>query len=52
MSQSLYLVPNFKTKLNLLVYYLKRQEAVGKTAVFVSTRLNAEKVYNHLQAKS
>jgi len=48
-SQSLYLIPNFKTKLNLLTLLLKDSEPTIKTAVFVSTRLNAEKVYSHLK---
>jgi ATP-dependent RNA helicase RhlE len=48
-SQSYYLVPNFKTKLNLLTLLLKDTEPGIKTAVFVSTRLNAEKVYSHLK---
>jgi ATP-dependent RNA helicase RhlE len=47
--QELYLVPNFKTKLNLLALLLKDTDPDAKTAVFVSTRLNAEKVYNHLR---
>lgn len=47
--QSLYLVPNFKTKLNLLALLLKDTEPEVKTTVFVSTRLNAEKVFNHLK---
>ncbi|HTD42049.1 MAG TPA: DEAD/DEAH box helicase [Mucilaginibacter sp.] len=48
-SQSLYLVPNFKTKLNLLTLLIKDVEEDAKVAVFVSTRLNAEKVYSHLR---
>ncbi len=45
--QELFHVPNFKTKLNLLTQLLREQET--KTIVFVSTRLNAEKVYSHLR---
>lgn len=48
-SQALYLVPNFKTKLNLLALLLKEAEPDDKATVFVSTRLNAEKVYSHLK---
>lgn len=48
-SQSLYLVPNFKTKLNLLALLLKDTAPGVKTAIFVSTRLNAEKVYSYLK---
>jgi ATP-dependent RNA helicase RhlE len=47
--QELYLVPNFKTKLNLLTLVLENTDHNAKTAVFVSTRLNAEKVYNYLR---
>ena len=47
--QILYHVPNFKTKLNLLTLLLRDSEPDTKSAVFVSTRLNAEKVYNHLR---
>jgi ATP-dependent RNA helicase RhlE len=47
--QVLYLVPNFKTKLNLLEQLLKDTDANTRAAVFVSTRLNAEKVYSNLR---
>jgi ATP-dependent RNA helicase RhlE len=47
--QVLYHVPNFKTKLNLLALLLKEADPNTKAAVFVSTRLNAEKVFNHLR---
>jgi ATP-dependent RNA helicase RhlE len=47
--QVLYHVPNFKTKLNLLNLLLKDADPNTKAAVFVSTRLNAEKVYSHLK---
>jgi ATP-dependent RNA helicase RhlE len=47
--QELYLVPNFKTKLNLLALLLQDTGPTAKAAVFVSTRLNAEKVYSHLR---
>lgn len=48
-NQVLYHVPNFKNKLNLLTLLLKDAEPNIKAAVFVSTRLNAEKIYNHLR---
>jgi ATP-dependent RNA helicase RhlE len=48
-NQVLYQVPNFKNKLNLLTLLLKDAEPNAKAAVFVSTRLNAEKIYNHLR---
>ena len=47
--QSLYHVPDFKTKLSLLSMLLKDAPADDKTVIFVSTRLNAEKVYNHIR---
>jgi ATP-dependent RNA helicase RhlE len=47
--QVLYHVPNFKTKLSLLTLLLKDADPGTKAAVFVSTRLNAEKIYNHLR---
>ena len=47
--QELYVVPNFKTKLNLLALLLQDTDPTAKAAVFVSTRLNAEKIYSHLR---
>jgi ATP-dependent RNA helicase RhlE len=47
--QVLYHVPNFKTKLNLLSLLLRDADSNTKAAVFVNTRLNAEKVYSHLK---
>ncbi len=47
--QTLYQVDNFKTKLNLLALLLKDADPAARIAVFVSTRLNAEKVYSHLR---
>ena len=47
--QTLYLVPNFKSKLNLLTLLLKDTDPGVRIAVFVSTRLNAEKVYGDLR---
>jgi ATP-dependent RNA helicase RhlE len=47
--QTLYNVPNFRTKLNLLNLLLRDAEPSGKTVVFVNTRLTAQKVLNALQ---
>ena len=47
--QVLYHVPDFKTKLNLLALLLKDTAPTDKAVVFVSTRLNAERVYNHIR---
>ena len=48
--QSLYHVPDFKTKLNLLSLLLSDAPSADKAVVFVSTRLNAEKVYSHVRS--
>lgn len=48
--QLLYQVPNFKTKLNLLHLLVNDDEVFTKVAVFVNTRLTAEKVYQTLKA--
>ncbi len=47
--QALYHVSDFKTKLNLSTLLLKDIPPGDKAVIFVSTRLNAEKVYNHLR---
>jgi ATP-dependent RNA helicase RhlE len=47
--QVLYSVVNFRTKLNLLNLLLRDAQTNTKTAVFVNTRLTAEKVLNSLQ---
>jgi ATP-dependent RNA helicase RhlE len=47
--QVLYHLPNFKSKLSLLTLLLKDAYQNAQSAVFVSSRLNAEKVYNHLR---
>lgn len=48
--QSLYHVSDFKTKLNLLTLLLKDISPDDKAVVFVNTRLNAEKAYNHIRS--
>ena len=47
--QLLYLVPNFRTKLNLLHLFLQDAELFTKTVVFVNTSFTAEKLYKSLQ---
>lgn len=42
--QVLYLVPNYKTKINLLHHLLRDDEVFEKVVVFVNTRLTAQKV--------
>jgi len=48
--QILYHVPNFRTKLNLLGLLVDDAETFTKAAVFVNTRLTAEKVYQQLNS--
>ncbi|GAB2694512.1 DEAD/DEAH box helicase [Mucilaginibacter koreensis] len=47
--QLLYHVPNFGTKLNLLILFMKDAEVFTKAVVFVNTRPTAEKIYQTLQ---
>ena len=47
--QALFHVPDFKTKLNLLTMLLQNAAPNDKAVIFVSTRLNAEKVYSHIR---
>ena len=50
--QILYHVPNFRTKLNLLGLLVDDAETFTKAAVFVNTRLTAEKVYQQLNSSA
>ncbi|UEG52067.1 DEAD/DEAH box helicase [Mucilaginibacter daejeonensis] len=50
-NQSLYFVPNIKTKINLLKKILDRDEEVKKLIVFCKTRTAAEDVYKFLVRK-
>jgi len=50
-SQSLYFVPNIKTKINLLKKLLDRDEEITKLIVFCKTRASAEDVYKFLVRK-
>jgi ATP-dependent RNA helicase RhlE len=47
--QILYQVPNFKTKINLLLLLLADKEVFDKVIVFVNTRFTAETIYKNLQ---
>lgn len=47
--QLLYLVPNFRTKLNLLHLFLQDTELFTKAVVFANTSFTAEKLYKSLQ---
>ena len=46
--QQLYLVPNFKTKINLLKLFVEDDPTVTKLIVFCRSRVNAENVYKFL----
>jgi len=48
--QELYEVPNFKTKINLLQYFLDQEEA-QRVIVFVKTRESAENIYKFIKRK-
>ncbi|RYZ99931.1 MAG: DEAD/DEAH box helicase [Sphingobacteriaceae bacterium] len=50
--QVLYHVPNFGTKLNLLLFFMQDDELFTKTVVFVNTRQTAEKLYSSLQNRA
>ncbi|TAF44200.1 MAG: DEAD/DEAH box helicase [Sphingobacteriales bacterium] len=47
-SQALYLLPNFKTKINLLRHFVENDAEVLKLIVFCRSRSNAENVYKFL----
>ncbi len=50
-AQSLYKVPNLKTKINLLEYFLADEEKFSRVMVFARTRKNAENLYKYLVRK-
>lgn len=50
-SQLLYHVPNYKTKVNLLHSLLRDDEVFSKVVVFVNTRLNAQKLAKSLESQ-
>ncbi|QEK51609.1 DEAD/DEAH box helicase [Pedobacter aquae] len=47
-TQELYFVPNFKTKINLLKVFVEDDPSVEKLIVFCKSRVNAENVYKFL----
>ncbi len=49
--QTAYEVPNFKTKLNLLVHLLDAQAEGEKSLVFVRNRLLAENIFKYIERK-
>ncbi|HSZ25209.1 MAG TPA: DEAD/DEAH box helicase [Cytophagaceae bacterium] len=50
-TQVLYHVPNFKTKINLLQYFLRKKEEFNRVIVFVRTRQNAENIFKFISRK-
>jgi len=50
-TQLLYQVPNYKTKVNLLHYLLRDDEVFSKVVVFVNTRLNTQKLVKSLESQ-
>lgn len=51
LDQTLYHVPDYKTKLNLLNMLMEDAEVFNKVVVFVNTRLTSEKVFKSLFKK-
>ncbi len=47
-AQSCYLVENFYTKVNLLEHLIKNKDEFNKVLIFVSTKKNADKLYDQL----
>lgn len=50
-SQRLYLVPNFKTKINLLEHLLLDEELINKAIIFTKTRIHADNIFKFLTRK-
>ncbi|MGK7391309.1 MAG: DEAD/DEAH box helicase [Candidatus Cyclobacteriaceae bacterium M2_1C_046] len=48
--QELYFVPNLRTKINLLEYFLKKEE-FKKILIFTRTKANADNVYKYIDRK-
>jgi len=49
--QTAYEVPNFKTKLNLLIFLLDKQTEGQRSLIFVKNRLLAENIYKYIERK-
>ena len=50
-TQALYHVPNFKTKINLLQYFLRKKEEFNRVIVFVRTKQNADNIFKFISRK-
>jgi ATP-dependent RNA helicase RhlE len=50
--QELYHVPNFKTKINLLEYFLKQTDIFNKVMVFTRTKKIADNIFHFIDRKN
>jgi ATP-dependent RNA helicase RhlE len=51
-SQILYKVPNFKTKIHLLEYLIRKDVAVTRAIIFVRTKKSADDIYKFITRKT
>ncbi|WP_018342908.1 DEAD/DEAH box helicase [Cytophaga aurantiaca] len=51
-SQKLYTVPNFKTKIHLLEYLIRKDETVTRAIIFVRTKKSADDIYKFIVRKT
>lgn len=50
-AQSLYEVPNLRTKINLLQHFLNKEEEFKKVMVFTRTKVNADNIFKFIRRK-
>lgn len=50
-TQTLYYVPNFKTKINLLQHLLKNDEAFNRLIIFCKTKTVADNIYSFIERR-
>jgi ATP-dependent RNA helicase RhlE len=50
--QEVYLVPNYRTKLNLIQHLLENQESLNRVIIFTKTKEHAESVFKVIKRKS
>ena len=51
-NQSVYLTPNYRTKLNLVRFFLEDEEVFNRVIIFVKTKESAEDVYKIIRRKT
>ena len=51
-NQSVYLTPNYPTKLNLIRYFLEDEEVFNRVIIFVKTKESAEDVFRIIRRKT